>query len=1499
MSELHADWPEAVKKTINQHYIVLHNIAPASLKPTLKSSSLTSKQFERFHKAGMGMICSDGNAYSCALVTEATDPTVTTYVHKQSHCHTARAGVYGATEGMVFIVEPFIGFGNITQATESELEQWIGETYWNAAKDTVKGAVGAAKERVQGALYGDKIPVVELQATKQRVPLEHAVGIPLKPHVCVFSGDSCMARDSRPVTQVLHTFAQISTKQTYAPFMKSIKEKFGSLFTGNNIFQPGGLCLAKEDEESLKRYLNDRGFSNVYAALMGQPTATITSMQQQQPTTLAHIIGESAIRSARLKKDATVPTPKPKNTNAFPLEDGMRVITAQPRCNGAVPVNTQGTVLKSDPVYITWDNWVLEHVVAQYEKPDLVPIRANFVHESEREAEYVPAMVSVSDKDFPQITQIIGSIPSFLVEKPRHGAFHFSATAWDALSQSAVSLDEDEIGEYAWGGPGRGSANHLKHLSTKTMNTFGTQVEDPFKNHAVWRSVGQGRKNPPKGDFVAERRNIRVIDKPEEVKDNGFVTPSSERFFASIDPQIMQKVDDKFVVFKNITPILQTQASKQEVEMMQWLPALLMGYGAKKMYDKGVLGNIKAKMVGVSEEFEDATCEQIQPTELNKTTPGVYRFLNKHCCVSRFGLEYADSGITQGPADSGCYNPQTDTHEQMNGEWGIYNKQTGEKLTKGGAVLKEVPESEEQEGERIMEDERAEADAELPTDMASIMVSASLNLDKTDFVGVRSDGRLIHAPLPPPERWREMPGSFTLVLKNALPLDKSFDVIASSSNGRWISDVEPIHWPLVVPVPELAGDIAALQDVLNRWPQAVAAHSRGFVYIKHAKLEPYVIENRLPKSTNPDDRMFIKGEYLRKQQGDKSAAKYESLQYTSDLIPFVFFPGVQMAKDIPSTRSAVEALCPYTSIASQLPEDIIAFDSTGRQFKSLPAINDWRMENGEKVLTGMFVRRNAEVVARINSKAFVKSLTAETLLVADAQPDEDSLVASVSNVRGVPLVHEGQIRPKAIPSIHAAVQGLHLSTKRQSDVAKAMFLSRLPEFGRSDTDSSEMYLGDDMDIMGKEIDQIKDIASKFKKYKDIPQTRVADEISAVRSRIQRMKKVIQSLKKTADQHPMFNKVWINSLASQKSSLETLGKDIADIIEMDLPKEIQKDVLTSETTSLLSSSTSLESLADLIRDNKSLSIPKMKEFKYMLMALLVDFIFRTMVQTFVFTKLKLNNNELHNVQDPEEEEVFGRAVNVPRKGIQLVSANLMKEGDAIACHMQSILFVINHERRSVAYLVNPATVVITHETIERFARESLNNYSVRPQSGPLPTSCKDIPQADVFWPFFNFVLEIFNPDEADRVPSNPNVCMNLQEFVDKMINLSQNDAVNNSIRNAYSQIHTMQEKMARCRTNPTNEDCRNSTWSLEALQKAQKEFAKGDYLTVYQMCSQIQHENVRKKDMTKFHQEILLIAHTSALPSPQLTTSIKRRVDGLCMRQGCVKTGPAHALSVLN
>jgi hypothetical protein len=351
--------------------------------------------------------------------------------------------------------------------------------------------------------------------------------------------------------------------------------------------------------------------------------------------------------------------------------------------------------------------------------------------------------------------------------------------------------------------------------------------------------------------------------------------------------------------------------------------------------------------------------------------------------------------------------------------------------------------------------------------------------------------------------------------------------------------------------------------------------------------------------------------------------------------------------------------------------------------------------------------------------------------------------------------------------------------------------------------------------------------------------------------------------------------------------------------MDLPKEIQNEVVKEETKDTVSS-TSLpsESLADLIFQSRQLSIPKMREFRYMLMALLVEYLFKHKMQSFNFTKLKLNNSELLNVQDPEEEVIFDRFTGVPKRGIQLVAANLIKEGDAISCHLQAILFVINHERRSVAYLVNPAAVIIAHESVQHFIEKTLQ-YSVRPQPGPPPSSCREITQSEVFWPFFNMVLEVFNPDEADKLPTNGNVCMMLQSFVDEMIAISRKPGVDNSIRTAYSQIHTMQEKLTRCRTNPTQEECRTSTWNVDALQKAQKEFAKGDYLTVYQMCSQIQHANVRRQEMGRFYQEILEIAHTSELPSTELTTSIERRAYGLCMRQGCVKSGPAHALSVLN
>jgi len=323
----------------------------------------------------------------------------------------------------------------------------------------------------------------------------------------------------------------------------------------------------------------------------------------------------------------------------------------------------------------------------------------------------------------------------------------------------------------------------------------------------------------------------------------------------------------------------------------------------------------------------------------------------------------------------------------------------------------------------------------------------------------------------------------------------------------------------------------------------------------------------------------------------------------------------------------------------------------------------------------------------------------------------------------------------------------------------------------------------------------------------------------------------------------------------------------------------------------------KSLSDLIATHRTMDHAQTKEFRYMLMALFVEYMSKHKLQTFKFTKLRLNNNELVSLPDAEEGIIFERAVGLPKRGIELVCANIMKEGDPISCHMQAVVFVINHERHSVAYLVNPASVVIARETINRFIQSTLQ-YTVRAPPGPVPSDCRDISQSEVFWPFLTMALEVFNPDAAEKLNTNANVCIMLQNFVDEMVATSKKPGVDDGIRTAYTQIHIMQEKLSRCNSNPSNEECRKSTWNVEALQKAQKEFSKGNYLTVYQMCSQIQHANVAKQHVAHFFQEIHDLSTTSALPSDKMTHTLSRRNTALQMRAGCTKTSPAHALSVL-
>ncbi len=1565
-------WPSKLQAIIQTQYSVVHSNeyrVPRLLKlHNTARGTLTPKIFEEFHTASYGMISSAGEGYRCACVERVrnkTNDTTTLFIRKSAFKH----AVVRFVEDMVnehddenstnyktvFVTEPVIGFGTIFGSTIRMLT--TPETHID-----IKGSEGLMlytnikQDSETGLMFG---------VDKVLIGLE---GIP------------------RGSENLLHT-----------RIIEAFINHFDELFTGDYMYQPGIVRINIElSEDLIKKFFKKHRLDYDWLKQMlkfNRPSMH-SHHYQTDPSTLAYFV---KFQDAAVELDADkavdlseLTTPQKKKpgkeenssrTDKFEMEVGMRIITAHSRANGLVPANTQGSVVKKNTTvtYITWDTEVLEEVIAQDTRSELAPIQATVFLDTETDKNMLAA-ATIANTDFLNINGWMNGMynagnddegewtqqeDEANAEKFKLVTFNGAPVGRAALQLSpsaAAKIAEKRFSnahKYTWGTQGLGTS---VHAANKVVNTFGNNTvlsdKSDLKTNEKRNWIGRKGfnymfgKQVPHSDFQFERSKWKV----ENVFDDESMNlstqqnlPSSDPFFKDVDPRVMELIDDQFVVFKNVTPPIPDKVTPAEaqtvMQQQQQLPQFL------KRAAPGFFG--------ASKEMETEECEE-ELTESNKQRPEVYRFLNEACCTRRFNFEYVHPGKFGGrsAADSGCYNPATEDFLENGPQGsGIYDKATGQKLTKGVTIIKGVPQTQKEET-RIVEAEKQEAAEETVraqteavggglggiTNMASIIVSAALNLENTPFVGVRNDGRLISGPvLPQPHEWKQVKGMFTLVLKTALPLDSdySYDNLGALHGrsqqelGVWIASVSPIAWPLIVPVPELAGEPQLLREILQTWPNAIAAHTDGFIYLKHSRMPDDTLSfnvKLLPKSADSGKKMFIKREHMKSASALKEAGTADMLsllQHSPELSKFVFFPGVQMTDTFPFVKSEVEALCPYTTLAESVDTSkYIAFDSKGRQFKTLPSINDWPVPYGEKVLTGLFVLRSANVVARINEKKVVNAITAETILVSEAQPGADSLIAGVSTIRGVPIVHSDQLKPKSMASIHAVIHALNLSTKTQPDVAQAMFLSNLPEFSKEGGGGSanagiDVVVGDEMDIMSKEMDTLKDIASKFKKYTSVPQKRLESEIKAVRGRVQRMQKVIQALTKTAKDHPMFSKVWINGLASQGSEIEKLREDIANIIELDLPQPIQSSVVLANCLEIDGSSGGgggggsggisgggTETLSDLISKTDAggnasgpggLNLEKIKEFRHILMALLVEYIYKDKMQKFNFAQFKLNGSELINIVDPEEENVFRtgmKASGVPRRGIQIVSANILKEGNAAACHLQAILFVINHENKSVAYLLNPAVVTVPHTTIDTFVQKSLQ-YVVRPQMGAVPRSCRTIAQADVFWPFLGLVLEIFNPDEAARLNASSNACMLLQKFVDEMLEISRRPGVDNSIRTAFVQIHTMQEKFTQCMSAPSSEQCRRFTWNLATLQKAQKEYAKGDYLTVYQMCSQVQHTNVSKQDVVDFFREVEQIANTSVVKSEAFTQTVCRRSRALAERNGVVKFEPAYALSVLN
>ena len=1008
----------------------------------------------------------------------------------------------------------------------------------------------------------------------------------------------------------------------------------------------------------------------------------------------------------------------------------------------------------------------------------------------------------------------------------------------------------------------------------------------------------------------------------------------SHPLFRGVHPRIVEAVLKSFVLITDrAPPAASKDLTPAEIEFVKqsWLSRL--GNTARAAYDR--VAGVATEDSVTGEEL--GGCDDVMPTEENRRNPRIYRFLNKDCCENKFGLKFADVSILQGrtAAESGCYNPDIGDHlgKSDDGRTVLLNAQ-GEPLAAGGPSK-----TDSSAGPSIkMSAEEMTANA---SELSNMMISAVLGMGPdSEWSGVRSDGRLLPKTLPPLSSWQPQRGVLVLVRRDRLP--GGTDPLPEAELPTSVSDLSedmvvvpcaPPDWPLVIPVPELKGNGKDLSAVCALWPECRAFHLRGFLYLSSPQLGSMPVGLLPPPAPHAAHEGHLDVLHVKKSfAGSHSAPEKRRLPvlpYDTALNEYVFFPGVFIPDDVPSEQARGSPQAPFSALLSATVErpNILAVDTEGKLYGGpLPAVNDWVVRKGASVLSGLFVRRTARVQLRLREGVMARregegvGLTAETLVVSAAQHREESLTAASSKVRGVPLVSFQQLMPAHLPHVHSRLVANGGARGEQDKVATALFESRLSESltGKGEGDTGLVKINgasgsgataeDPSGMIQRDGERLRKLAEEMATLAREPLDRVAAEVVQVQERLGRLRASVQAMRSAAMQHPSVNSQMLANLESQRASLQSLAKTIKDIIDLEMPIEVQREVASRSSNMATEPAEGDSNIAALARAGE-MPQKRAPEFLFMLTAAMAQVLRdRHIPIRAVFLEL-VDGNSLRVYRDPHGvlPSATGGSQQAP-SGLQVIALNIASSPSEPFC-VQCILIAMDHGRKAYSILRNDAAgVAASDDAIQGLISGSAFPYQRSPVVANIPVDCGRVPNAETMWPMF-----LFNKAIAGSVAFNASAsstCTDFKEFcrlVFAVLDPDMRPGMSNTIRAAYSKIVALQAALRKCSSDatlcPWQDVTNGATVARDTLTNMQMAFAEGRYQETEALGSRVEvpitdSERRRQLPVASMFGSMRQAILDSPIPCTNMAQELLRREQGLNARAGCSRSIPNFPLSML-
>lgn len=698
--------------------------------------------------------------------------------------------------------------------------------------------------------------------------------------------------------------------------------------------------------------------------------------------------------------------------------------------------------------------------------------------------------------------------------------------------------------------------------------------------------------------------------------------------------------------------------------------------------------------------------------------------------------------------------------------------------------------------------------------VASVLISMT---SVPNIVALRSDRRLISAPLPDIKTWSRIPGILTFFKRTSSSdmqrLSEMFPTLASARVAYYaVEDSLPFEWPLVVPVPELADNVPELQKIAESRPDVWAFHSKGYLYLNVAATRQGVTPEQIPRAPR-GGTLFIRSTVLRLQSTvtDGPRVAFNPLPAIGHMANFCFFPSVFVDDGVPHTKStaSLSNMPPYTASAEEASRRAcVAFDTKGRFYSSLPSLNEWRAEEGATVLQGLFVARNTVLTARVADR--VHTLLTQNL----AAGESDAAVQSVTPLVCVPILSLAQISIPNLAPIFRAFRELRLPST-QEGLALALFYSRAvagTALPGSDATSLESLMPEEtlrlgaagsgpmgvmLSALKKDLDAVRHASETIATMAKVPTEKLAAEFTSVRGRVQRMREIIATFKDAPDD--VMKNHWRAALASQRLEIEALAAEVAAVAD-DLPHAVQSSILGRHGGLGDGLLPRVEDTVSLMMMRPEMSVEKSKEFSYMAAAVYVYSVIRTLFQTVRSTTLKHDRAGIVAVQSRAVENAFH--VDGSEDSVAVV-ANVQRSDAEF--DMQCVIFTIFPKARAVSFAVTGHALAISRSTLDSFVRRVLPNYFIQPTPiSPPAQTIAGIPGGRLLWPLFVHCIGLATP--ATVIPEASLSRPQFEKWVAQIQASSEQMALQSSIRAAHSQIHVAQQLQARCKNSPEAQEC---------------------------------------------------------------------------------------------